>query len=112
MNGGLPEAQAARTIDLLRARLVERAKAHDPDADRELVRALVQFDARMPLDALETHLVRLGCSESRLPEVLVLDRLLGRRLPTVLLPVLQPALGEGLLDVRRIGHHQHVRRAG
>ena len=55
----------------------------DPDraagGDRELVAALVELDAGVAADLLPRHRVRLERREQRLPQLLVLHRLLGRR---------------------------------
>src|SRR5687767_1909277 len=57
---------------------------------RELVGTLVFRMPRVPLDPMPRHLVALRGGGERLPEILILDRLLVRRLPAARPPRRQP----------------------
>ncbi len=68
----------------------------------ELVGTLVLGVARVSLDPMPGHVVTLGGRGERLPQVLVLDRLLIRRAPAARTPRGQP-LHDAAAHVRRIG---------
>src|ERR1700682_2474499 len=69
---------------------------------RQLVGALIRVMAGVALDPVPAHLVLMQRRVQPLPQVDVLDRLLVRRTPAVLLPAMDPA-GDALTDVLAVG---------
>jgi hypothetical protein len=57
----------------------------------------------MAFDPLPSDLVLRSLREERFPEVVVGDSLTLRVLPSSALPTIEPALGEGVDEVARVG---------
>src|SRR3990167_4508543 len=73
----------------------------------QLIGPLVTRVASMAAHPLPGDLVTLDLLIEALPQIHVLDRLLGGRLPAALLPVRHPLL-DALHDILRVSHQAHL----
>src|SRR6266404_2256528 len=91
-----------RGRESLRSPRLRLQPRHRDALARELVGALVVVVAGVAFDPVPVHLMRFQRGVEPLPQIDILDRLLVRGAPAVLLPAMDPA-GDALADILAVG---------